>query len=181
MELALKKTQVHPLIQILLGSVLLALTAQISIPLWFSPVPISLAPTMAVFLGIVMGPKKGALAAALYLLEGAVGLPVFTFGRATIAHLIGPTGGYLVGYLPSAFLAGLIVQKGQTPLRVLVALILGHLPLYMTGVPHLAQFVGWDRALVAGCYPFLPGCLLKSLLFASGIRLVNKRSKTKDF
>ncbi len=163
--LAIPQTRTLDALQVIGGSILLALSAYLIIPLPFSPVPIALHPTVAVLLGIMLGPKKGALAVGLYFLEGICGLPVFMGGSASLLHFLTPTGGYLLGFLPSAYLAGHLSRR----LSALPALLLGHLPLYLFGTAYLATFIGLTNALLLGVVPFLPGCLLKSLAFATWV------------
>ena len=154
-------------LQIIGASLLLALSAHLRILLPWTPVPIVLTPTLAVAFGLWLGPVRGALAAALYLLEGAVGLPVFAAGGG-LAYLAGPTAGYLAGYIPGAYLAGTLAQSWtSTGWRRLGVLLIGHLPIYLLGAIVLSAFIGWNAVLVCGLLPFLPGCLLKSLALAS--------------
>src|ERR1700743_2274120 len=80
------------------GSVLLAVCARVSVPLWFTPVPLSLQPFGVLLLGLLLRPRMAGVVTASYLMEGAAGLPVFAPGPLGIAHLLGPTGGYLVAY-----------------------------------------------------------------------------------
>src|SRR5258705_3984502 len=88
------------------GSVLIALAAEIAIPLPFTPVPLTMQPLAVLFVGIALGASRGAAAATLYLLEGISGLPVFAQGHGGALWLIGPTAGYLYSYPAAAWLAG---------------------------------------------------------------------------
>lgn len=164
--IALKQTKTNALLQILFGSLILALSAHAKIYLPFTIVPITLAPTVAVTLGILLGPTRGAAAVALYILYGTCGLPVF----ANSLGLFGPTAGFLLGYIPGAYLAGRIAQRGFTGYRKILAYLVGHLPIYALGLAVLSLFIGWDKVLLAGFFPFLPGCFLKSFFCASFIR-----------
>jgi biotin transport system substrate-specific component len=151
-----------------------ALTAAgpfISIPLPFSPVPIVLQNLFAMLSGLVLGPLLGSGAVALYLLAGAIGLPVFAGASGGFVHLIGPTGGFLLGYLLSAFTAGLIAGRPRpdkkSPLwRIILAAAAGMLIVYVPGVIRLkfALDSGWAGALVAGFFPFLIGDLIKAVV-----------------
>ncbi len=148
------------------GSLFVALTAQVAIPLPFSPVPIT-GQTLAVLLtGVLLGSRRAGLSISLYLLQGAAGLPVFAGGKAGIAHLLGPTGGYLLGFVPAAMLAGWLAEKGWDRRfgTAFTAVLLGNVVIYIFGLPWLAYFVGIERVLVAGCLPFIPGDLMKALL-----------------
>lgn len=152
--------------QVVGAALLLALSARAAIYLPFTPVPIALHPTVAVMLGIVLGARRAALAVLLYLLQGAIGLPVFS-GGGGIAYLCGPTGGYLLGFLPAAFVAGWIAKNSSLSRgRLVIAAALGHAFIYLFGVLLLAQYVGWSRVFMAGVAPFVPGCILKTLILA---------------
>jgi biotin transport system substrate-specific component len=160
-----------PLIaKVLLGSLLLALSAQVAIPLPFSPVPLSLQSTMVISLGICLGKRAGLLAVVAYLLEGIMGLPVFAAGHAGIQTFLAPSGGYLIGFLPGAYLAGMIASPASSRLKLLCAYLVGSCAIFALGIPHLALFVGWKAVLVAGLLPFIPGDLVKSFLCATFIR-----------
>jgi biotin transport system substrate-specific component len=153
---------------VLAFSVLLALSAQLVLRLPFSPVPIT-AQTLAVLLaGALLGSRRGALTVAAYLAEGAAGLPVFAGGAAGPLYMLGPTGGYLLGFVLAAFLAGWLAERGwdRRAVTTLAAMVLGSLAIYLCGVAWLAAWLGLPRALAAGLVPFLPGDLLKILLAA---------------
>jgi biotin transport system substrate-specific component len=149
-----------------------ALTAAgtfVSVPLPFSPVPVVLQNLFAVLSGLVLGPVSGSGAVALYLAAGTIGLPVFAGASGGFVHLIGPTGGFLLGYLLSAFTGGLIAGKPRAgkkcPLRRLaLASAVGMLSVYVPGVIRLkfALDSGWAGALAAGFFPFLIGDLIKT-------------------
>jgi biotin transport system substrate-specific component len=94
------------------ASILIAISAQIAIPLPFTPVPLTLQTLVVLAAGVVLGSSRGALAITLYLLEGCAGLPVFSGAASGITHLLGPTGGYLIGFLPAAWLTGFLAEKG---------------------------------------------------------------------
>ncbi|MDR2019454.1 MAG: biotin transporter BioY [Treponema sp.] len=148
-----------------------ALTAAgtfIAIPLPFSPVPVVLQNLFALLSGLILGPVLGSAAAALYLIAGAVGAPVFAGATGGFVHFFGPTGGFLAGYLLSALTAGLIAgppKNGlKTPLRrIILAVAAGLLVIYIPGVIRLKYVIGksWTTALAAGFFPFIIGDLLK--------------------
>lgn len=150
------------------GSLLVALFAQVRIPLPFTPVPLT-GQTFAVLLvGALLGARRGAWSLALYLLQGALGAPVFAGGKAGLVHLFGPTGGYLLGFLVAAWLVGWLAERGgerRLPVSLLTFL-LGEGVIYLFGLPWLALFVGWERVLVTGLFPFLPGDLIKVIAAA---------------
>jgi biotin transport system substrate-specific component len=163
------------------GSLFVALSAQAQIPLW--PVPIT-GQTLAVLLiGMAYGARLGAATMLLYAAEGAVGLPVFAKFAAGPGVILGPTGGYILGFVVAAFLVGWLAERGwsRTPVRTAAAMILGNLAIWLPGVLWLANyFGGLDPAVVAkmgaetalgaaltkGLYPFLLGDAIKVVLAA---------------
>ena len=155
----------------LLGSAVLAASAQVVLPAW--PVPATLQSLAVLLLGALGGGRLGAAAVALYLLEGALGLPVFAGGKAGLAALAGPTAGYLLGFLPAAWLAG---QAARGPLwHQGAALLAAHLLLFVPGVAWLSGFVGAERAFAAGFLVFLPATLVKTALALAVLRGVVRR------
>ena len=154
---------------VLLGSAVLAASAQVSLPMW--PVPATLQTLAVLLLGALGGSRLGAASVALYLAEGAMGLPVFAHGTGGIAVLAGPTAGYLLGFLPAAWLAGL---AGSSWPRQALVLTAAHLLLFVPGVAWLAGFVGWERAVMAGFVLFLPGTVVKTALAVAAMRVTRR-------
>jgi len=146
---------------------LIACGAFISIPI--GPVPIVLQNMFVLLAGLILGPVWGLGCIGIYLLIGLAGLPIFAGGTAGMGKLFGPTGGYLLGYLPAVYVTGLI-SKGmkKTMAGDIMALIAGSLIVYAAGVPWLkfAFSMPWSKALAAGMYPFLIGDTLKVLAAA---------------
>lgn len=108
--------------------------------------------------------KLMCLTLASYLLTGAMGLPVFAGGTGGITKFVGPTGGYLLGYLPAVFVIGMLSEKWpKKAMYSVIAMTAGALIVYACGVPWLKVVTGmaWSKALTAGLYPFLPGDALK--------------------
>ncbi len=156
-------------------SLLVALSAQVAIPLPFTPVPVTLQTLMVLATGALLGSRRGAAAIILYIAEGAAGLPVFAMGASGPAHLAGPLGGYLVGFVAAAFLAGLISERGwdRGGLLAFAGLAIADLAIYVPGLLWLGAFTGFSRVLVQGALPFLVADLLKAAACASllpGIR-----------
>ena len=142
---------------------LIAVGGYLSLPL--GPVPISLQTFFVMTAGVVLGSASGALAAALYLAAGLVGLPVFAGGTAGIAKLLGPTGGFLFSFVPMAMIAGIATRDRSRPLTWLQGLAWGTaatIVTFLIGVPwlKLALDWGWLKALNAGFLPFLPGAVV---------------------
>lgn len=156
------------------GTLLLALSAQVAVPLPFSPVPVT-GQTFAVLLvGAALGARLGAATVLLYLAEGAAGLPVFAPGPTVgIARLAGPTGGYLAGFVLAAFVVGLLAERGwdrRIPTAI-AAMLAGEAVIYAVALPLLARFVPAERLLDAGLWPFVAGDLYKLALAALALPL----------
>ena len=143
------------LLVIILGSLALGCISQISIP--FQPVPVTLQSITVIFLGISLGWQRATSIVALYLVEGAIGLPVFAEAKFGIATLVGTNGGYLVGFLPAAFVTGYLMERGlaKTFLRTLLCATIGTAMIYLFGIIWLQALVGWHNAYLFGVAPFL--------------------------
>jgi biotin transport system substrate-specific component len=150
------------------ASFVTAIAAQIAIPVPWSPVPIT-GQTFAVLLsGMVLGARRAFLAQALYLVEGAAGLPVFAGGAAGLARFAGPTGGYLIAFPIAAFVTGILAERGwdRRFATTFAALLLGSMVIFALGLAGLSRFVPPGQLLLAGLLPFIPGDILKSALAA---------------
>ena len=150
------------------AALLTALAAQVEVPLWFTPVPIS-GQTFAVLVaGAALGLRRGAASQLLYVALGAVGMPFYAGGDAGWTHLTGATGGYLVGFVLAAAVVGALAERGldRTPLRTLAAMTVGTAVIFACGVPWLAVAlgVGAGRAVALGLTPFLLGAAVKIAL-----------------
>jgi len=132
------------------------LISQVALHLWW-PVPITLQSAMVVLLGLTTGSKRAAAAVALYLLEGAIGLPVFAGGLSGLACLIGPSGGFLWGFLPAAFLAGFLMEKGAANqlVSIFATALLASSLIFFFGALHLHAFFNWHHVYLYGVQPFL--------------------------
>lgn len=139
--------------------------APLSIPI--GPVPISLTNLVIYFSLYILGMKKGTLSYLIYLLIGMVGLPVFSGFTSGPGKLFGPTGGYLIGFIPMAILAGIVIDRyTDKKLICLLAMIAGTIICYVLGTIWLAYQAQMDftAAIWAGVIPFIPGDLLKMIL-----------------
>lgn len=172
---------------------LVTVGSYLSFPLPLSPVPVSLQTLFAVLAGILLGPVRGTITLLLYLVLGIMGIPVFSGGTSGLAHFLGPTGGYLVGFVVCALVAGLVyralaavflgsktresMEKADVGLSTkqdypklmlagLIAAVLGYIALYLIGIPWLKVVTGrdWPTALKAGLTPFLVGDTLKAVV-----------------
>ncbi|MCD4802114.1 MAG: biotin transporter BioY [Anaerolineales bacterium] len=147
------------------ASWLLAISAQFSFNLPFSPVPVT-GQTLAVLLiGSLLGKNQGAAAVGLYLLQGAAGLPVFAGGKSGFITLVGPTGGYLIGFIAAAYIVGILAELRYNKSLIYTgfSMLIGTLVIYIFGLFWLVQFVGESSALQLGLFPFLVGDFVKIL------------------
>jgi biotin transport system substrate-specific component len=157
---------------VMVGALVVALAAQVSVPVPLSPVPMTLQPLAVLVVGGLLGAGGGLAALVTYLALGILGLPVFAGGSSGIVRLIGPTGGYLLAFPLAAGLVGALANGGRGALRVLLACALGMALIHVGGVAQLAV-LGGDPALAfrVGFVPFFTGDLLKVGL-ASGVILL---------
>jgi biotin transport system substrate-specific component len=156
----------------LLGSLALAASAKLQVP--FYPVPMTMQSLVVLLLGMAFGWRLGTATVLLYLAEGLAGLPVFAGTPEKgigLAYMMGPTGGYLVGFVFAAALLGWLAERGwdRSLWRTALALSLGHALLFAPGIAWLAVFVGWPKAVALGLTPFLWGSVVKTAL---GVALV---------
>ena len=180
MELIKQNTQskiTKSLLVIFLGSVILAISAKIKIP--FYPVPMTMQTFVVLFLGISFGYKIAIATISLYLLEGILGFPVFSNSPERgvgITYFIGPTMGYLIGFLLACFLAS-FVKKRDNYLIIFVKLILSVSTIYILGVLWLGTLIGWNRPIFElGVMPFLLAEIFKiSLLTLLTKKILNFR------
>ena len=165
------------LLTIFLGSLLLTISAKIKIP--FYPVPMTMQTFIVVLMGVTFGWKIGVATISLYLLEGIIGFPVFAGTPEKglgLAYFIGPTMGYLIGFLFAAFLAGYLNLKTNIFL-IFLKLILSVSIIYILGILWLGHLIGWDKPLLElGLIPFLLAELFKiSLLTIISKKLIKLR------
>ena len=147
-----------------------AAAAQVRVPVPFSPIPITMQLIPVLLAGAFLGPRRGVASQLTLLGAGMLGLPVFT-GGAGPTHLLGPTGGYLIGFVGAAWLVGRLIH-GPTklgPAGVLISTMAGAALIHLFGVAHLAIFLGGELgfALDLGSLPFLGVDLLKAIIAAS--------------
>ncbi|PYS50409.1 MAG: biotin transporter BioY [Acidobacteria bacterium] len=152
-------------------SLLIALSAQVAIPLPWTPVPITLQTFAVLLSGALLGSRLGTLAMIAYLIEGAGGLPFFAAGGSGVAHLLfSPTSGYLLSYPLAAFLVGLLAERGwdRRFLTAAAAMALGSILILLSGWAWLSRFVNASAAFQAGVAPFLIGDVVK-IVFAAAV------------
>jgi len=166
----------EPISVVVLGTLFVALCAHVSIPLWFTPVPVTLQPFAVLLLGLVLSPWLAAATMVAYLLEGAAGLPVFSpVGAATFLHLFGPTAGYLLSYPAVAWLTGSLFRRFRGThssgfAAALGAAAIGDCVILLSGAAWLAILTHQSAAtvLTLAVIPFLAGDILK-VITAAGI------------
>ena len=172
---------------VFLGSILLTISSKIKIP--FYPVPMTMQTFVVLFLGISFGYKIGLATVSLYLIEGIVGLPVFSNSPEKgvgIIYFTGPTMGYLIGFLPAVFLTGYLILEDWTKKENrnlefffinLLKLLISVSVIYLLGLLWLSNLVGFEKAILFGFKPFWIAELFKILLLAFLTPLVLKLRK----
>lgn len=165
-------------------SVLTAIGALMFLPLY--PVPVTLQTLFTYLAGAVLGPSLGALSQVIYILLGGIGLPVFAGGKAGFGTLLGPTGGYLFGFVAASFVIGKTcdLHKQPTVRRVAGSFVLGTAIIYTFGILQLSQWMNGDlqHALVVGVLPFIVGDALKVAIataVATRLRHILPRTRFK--
>jgi biotin transport system substrate-specific component len=150
----------------LLGAITLAIASQISIPL--QPVPLTFQSITAVFLGLVLGPRLAASAIGLYLLMGILGAPVFANWHAGMPIMMGPTGGYLLSFVPAAMVSGFLTQAGlgKNVVGVFIAGLVGCAIIFAGGFLVLSTFIGAEKAYLVGVKLFVLPEAVKLLALA---------------
>lgn len=151
------------------ASALIAIAAQVAIPLPFTPVPLTLQPLAVILIGVVLGSTRGAAAAVLYLLEGMSGLPVFAQGHGGALWLLGPTAGFLYSYPFAAWVAGFVSERGwgSSILRAIAGMLLALGMIYLGGWSWLAMLTDARSAFAAGVAPFVLADIVKIAIGAA--------------
>lgn len=161
-------TRVRDAVLVTGAALLTALLAQVVVPVAGSPVPITGQTLAVVLTAAALGPYRGVAGQALYVALGAIGLPFYSEASGGVEVVFGATGGYLLGFLPAAFLIGLAARQGQDRrvTRALPLFLAGQLVIFAVGVPWLAVVADLSaaQALDAGFYPFIVGGLVKAAL-----------------
>jgi biotin transport system substrate-specific component len=149
------------------GALLLAVSAKVQVP--FYPVPMTMQTLVVLVIGATYGWRLGSATVLLYLLEGALGLPVFAGPVAGPAYMAGPTGGFLAGFLAAALVTGWLAEKGWNRgiVPILALMVVGHATIFAFGVAWLATVMPLDKAWAVGFLPFVAATLLKTALAAA--------------
>lgn len=167
---------VHQLVWMAFIASLIAVSGWISIPLGpISPVPITLQTMVVTLAGLILGPRYGAASVLLYLLAGLIGLPVFAGGKSGLAAFLGPTGGYLIGFVICAIMCGIASGSPLKPAKILFSVCLvGNLVVLLFGSAMLMVIlnISLTKAFLVGFAPFLPGAIIKSIAAAFAYRFM---------
>ncbi len=168
------------------GSLLIGLSAQLAVRLPFSPVPVTAQTFAVLMIGALFGSRRGWVTILLYVIEGTAGLPVFAMGQGGAAVLLGPRGGYLVGFIAAAYVVGLLAEKGWDRRigTTILAMLFGDALIYAVALSWLFCLrwvfrvpIGAGSVLAIGLYPFIVGDILKIILavilLPSGWKLIN--------
>lgn len=152
---------------VLLGSLVIAAAAQVNVPM--QPVPMTLQTLAVLSVGAALGARLGVAALVLYVIEAAAGLPVLAEMKAGLPFLLGPTGGYILGFVLAAGLVGYLAERGfdRSMPRMMLAMLLGAALIYVPGLLWLLRFVGgFDQAITFGFMPFVLGDIVKAAIAA---------------
>ncbi len=158
-----------------LMAALICVVGPFSIPIPISPVPITLVNMVIFFAVIILGWKLGTLATLIYLLLGMIGVPVFSNFGSGLAKVIGPTGGYMVGYIFMGIICGIVAEKTSNRILMFLGFAVGMVVIYAFGTAWLAYQAGltFTQALWMGVIPYIPGDIVKmvvAILVAPPIR-----------
>lgn len=163
---------------VLFGVALLTLAAKVQVPFW--PVPMTLQTLAVLLIGASYGARLAGITVGSYLAVGAVGAPVFATG-AGLAYMLGPTGGYLLGFFVAAVLLGHLADRGmgRSLLSALALFAIGEIVIFAIGTAWLASLIGLDRAIAAGLMPFIPAEILKVALASAILFGAWRKSATR--
>ena len=155
---------VYKLILVLIGSLLLTLSAKIQVP--FYPVPMTMQTCVLLIISMTLGSKLASLTVLLYLVEGTLGLPVFAgtpLKGLGLEYILGPTGGYLIGFFLASYIVGYLADNGfdRTFFRAFIAMLIGTILIFLCGYVWLSGFIGLEKAMQFGVLPFFWSELFK--------------------
>lgn len=172
----INRSAIWQLVAVIFGTVLLALSSQISVPM--VPVPITMQTFAVTLIGAVYGWRLGALTVLAWLAEAAAGLPVLAGGTGGMQPFFGATAGYLLAFPIAAAATGWLAERGWSGSRLLwafAAMIAGNAICLIIGGAWLAVLIGAEKALMLGVVPFVVGGILKSALGAVTLRVFARR------
>jgi biotin transport system substrate-specific component len=155
---------IRAIVLMVVGSALLTLSAKVQVPLPY--VPMTMQTLVVLLIGATYGWRLGGATVALYLMQGAMGMPVFAGPTAGIGYLMGPTGGFLLGFLAAALVMGFMAQRGwdRSLLRVTVMMSIGHAVIFVFGLAQLSVVMPFMKAWTVGAAPFVAATVVKTAL-----------------
>ncbi len=178
----IKPSSIWMELPILIGfNLILVASAYLSFNLPFSPVPVTGQTLGVLLIAMAVGRVRGTAVVMAYIAEGAAGLPVFAGGKAGVAALMGPTGGYLMGFIAAAMVVGYLSDKGWFTgyIKSVIAMTLGTITIIMFGLPWLSMYVPTGAVLTTGLVPFIPGAIVKlgigSLILPTIMKFVGRK------
>ncbi len=163
---------------VLFGTALMTASSYVSVPML--PVPMTMQTLAATLIGALYGWRLGALTIAVWLLQGALGMPVFSNGGGGLPHLLGPTSGYLFGFVAAAALTGVLAERGWTGDRValsFLSMLAGTALITLMGWLWLANLIGAEKAFWVGVAPFVLGGIVKSALGAAILKAMQATAR----
>ena len=171
------------LVKPLLGSLFIALAAQVEIVLPISPVPFTLQAQATLLVGALLGARQGFLSVLLYILEGISQAPVFAGGGAGVLHMIGPSGGYIWGFALGAAFTGWLAEYGwdKSFFTTALSMLFGNAIIFAAGVAWLSYLFGFSKALQFGLYPFVITDFLKVLFVANFFPIASRVMNERHF
>ena len=159
------------------ASYLFGLSSLISFSLPFTVVPLVFSQVILMAYAASLGKKRACLAVIAYLVQGALGVPLFSLGRCGITHLLGPLGGYLLGYLASVYVASSLFEiiKTTDKVKIFLTILASIATTYLCGWLWLSCFIGWQQAFLVGIVPFIACDIGKSMIGYSCVRLLQNK------
>ena len=162
-EVSLKRRLLAYFVLAIIGSFLLIVSAKVQLP--FYPVPMTMQTLVVLLIGMTYGPYLAAVTISLYIIQGVMGFPVFA-GGGGIAYIVGPTGGYIIGFLISATFLGLLANRGwgKTWKTSAISMIAGVFIIFLSGISWLSVYIGFENAILKGFIPFIYADCLKIII-----------------
>ena len=162
-EVNLKRRLLAYFVLAIIGSFLLIVSAKVQLP--FYPVPMTMQTLVVLLIGMTYGPYLAAVTISLYIIQGVMGFPVFA-GGGGIAYIVGPTGGYIIGFLISATFLGLLASRGwgKTWKTTAISMIAGVFIIFLSGISWLSVYIGFENAILKGFIPFIYADCLKIII-----------------
>lgn len=172
MSIIFNPIMVEKFLRVSFGSLFMAIAANLCVP-WV-PVPFTFQTVAVLVIAAILGAELGTWAILTYLIEGALGLPVFSKFNSGIAWILGPTGGYLLGLLPAVYVAGNLLKKTSNLLGIFAAVVSSFTIIFVCGWLHLSNIIGFQTAYQLGVAPFVITELFKAIIAVVAISRIKK-------